>query len=66
MRKKLLKKETPQARYQRKWRKDYKLALLSHKDDDIIQRLEDEPNKVGYLKKLIREDIAKGGGIMVS
>ena len=56
------KKETPQERYQKKYRKDYKLAVLTHLDTDIIAKLESEDNKTGYLKKLIRDDIAKNGG----
>ena len=53
------KRETPQDRYQRKWRKDYKLAVLTHLDADIVEKMETLENKTGYLKRLIREDIAR-------
>ena len=59
MKKQQARRETPQDRYQKKYRKDYKVALLKHLDTDIIAHLENEPNKAGYLKRLIREDIKR-------
>ena len=52
-------KDTPQKRYQKKWRKDYKVVVLTHLDTDIIEKMESLDNKSGYLKKLIRDDIKK-------
>ena len=52
-----VRRETPQMRYQRKWRKDYKFVVLTHLDADIIERMESLDNKSGYLKELIRRDI---------
>lgn len=38
------------------------VRLVKSKDADILERLEGEPSKSGYIKKLIREDIKKGRG----
>lgn len=38
-----------------------KLKLNKNTDADIIEKLHSVPNKQGYIKKLIRADIAKGG-----
>ena len=35
------------------------MKLNRNTDADIIARLEDEPNMMAYLKRLIREDIAR-------
>ena len=34
------------------------LKLHQVNDQDIIKRLDERPNKQGYIKRLIREDIA--------
>lgn len=52
-------KETPQERYARKYKKSYLLPCFIHTEQDIIEQLEKQPNKSGYIKKLIREDIAR-------
>ena len=39
--------------------KQYGLALNRETDADIIAHLENQPNKVGYLKALIRADMSK-------
>lgn len=39
--------------------KRYVLNLSYSTNADIIEKLESEPNVMGYLKRLIREDIAK-------
>lgn len=40
-----------------------KISLLLNKkiDEDILVWLDSQENKVGYLKKLIREDMARQG-----
>lgn len=38
-----------------------KLKLHTTNDADVIKRLEEVPNKQGYIKDLIRQDIAKSG-----
>lgn len=53
------KKETPQARFDRLNTKVYRLKVMTRTEGDIIQKLESVPNKAGYIKQLIREDIAK-------
>lgn len=37
------------------------IALNNNKDHDIIEHLEAQPNKQGYIKKLILDDMKKGG-----
>lgn len=37
------------------------LKLNDKTDADILQRLDEVESKQGYIKRLIREDIAKGG-----
>lgn len=37
------------------------MKLNKNKDADIIEKLKSVPNRQGYLKQLIRGDIAKGG-----
>jgi hypothetical protein len=56
------KKETPQQRYHRTHKsKQIKLECLEHTEMDIIEHLNKQPNKQGYIKKLIRDDIKKQG-----
>lgn len=37
----------------------FKMKLNRKTDADIIGKLDTEPNKQGYIKRLIREDIEK-------
>lgn len=37
------------------------LRLNKNTDSDIIAKLGSVPSKMGYIKRLIREDIAKNG-----
>ena len=46
------------AKYQRANTKAYVIRLNLNTDFDIIQRLEQVENKQGYIKQLIRTDIA--------
>lgn len=52
-------KLTPQELYAKKYKKQYKIDCVTRTEQDIIQKLESVPNKAGYIKKLIRDDIAK-------
>ena len=52
-------KETPQERYAKKYKKTYLLPCFTTTEQDIIDKLESVPNKSGYIKALIRADIAK-------
>ena len=51
-------KETPQERYAKKYKKQYKIDCITRTEQDIIQKLESVPNKAGYIKQLIRTDIS--------
>lgn len=51
-------RETPQARYDRKNRVPIMLKLNRNTDADILAMLDEVPNKQGYIKQLIRADIA--------
>lgn len=53
------KKTTPQERYAKKYKKQYKIDCITRTEQDIIEKLESEPNKAGYIKRLIRADIQK-------
>ena len=52
------KKITPQERYAAKYKKQYKLDCFTSTEQDIIDKLESVPNRAGYIKSLIRADIA--------
>lgn len=41
--------------------KRYQLKLNTHTDGDIIDKLSKQDSMQGYIKRLIREDIAKNG-----
>lgn len=53
------KKITPQERYAKKYVKQFKIDCVTRTEADIIEKLESVPNKAGYIKSLIRADIAK-------
>lgn len=52
------KKITPQERYAAKYKKQYSLPCFTSTEQDIIDKLESVPNRAGYIKSLIRADIA--------
>lgn len=52
-------KKTPQERYAAKYKKQFKIDCITTTEQDIINKLESVPNKAGYIKQLIRADIAK-------
>lgn len=47
-----------QKRYQKRAIAQVLLKLHKENDADIIERLAQEPSKNGYLKRLVRQDIA--------
>lgn len=50
-------------RYYEKTKKLYKVVMLRFsktEDSDIIGKLDSEPNKTAYIKRLVRQDIRKG------
>jgi len=52
-------KLTPQERYDQKTARRIMLKLNKNTDADVIEKLESESSMQGYIKRLIREDIAK-------
>lgn len=48
-----------QAKYLKERGKSVAMRLISPQDDDIINHLETVGSKAGYIKSLIRADIAK-------
>lgn len=53
------KKETPQARYLKAHTVNVNIRLMKNTEQDIIEKLRSVPNKAGYIKALIRADIAR-------
>lgn len=49
----------PQANWDKKNTVRYVVKVTKTTESDIIERLEDEPNKSGYIKTLIRKDISE-------
>lgn len=50
-------------RYDKKHMKQYLLKYHLVNDADIIEKLDSVPSKQGYIRNLIREDIARTGSI---
>ena len=48
-------------RYQERAGKQYHLWLHKTNDADVIARLDSQPNKQGYIKRLVRQDIREEG-----
>ena len=53
------KKECPQDRYNKSHTVSIAIRLMKNTEQDIIQKLDSVPNKAGYIKQLIRADIAR-------
>ncbi len=51
--------ETPQTRYDAKNIVRFSLKINRKTDSDILAKLEDVGNKQGYIKALIRADLAR-------
>ncbi|MBR0120613.1 MAG: hypothetical protein IJM10_02375 [Clostridia bacterium] len=56
------KKITPQERYAAKYKRQIKIDCFTSTEQDILDKLDSVPNKAGYIKSLIRADIAKDKG----
>lgn len=54
-----VRRETPQDRYNKNHTRMMGFRFNLTHDADILQKLDAEPNKQGYVKRLIREDIAR-------
>ena len=50
--------ETPQDRWEKANIKRLQIKLHTTIDADILQKLDSVPNKQGYIKQLVRQDIA--------
>ena len=50
---------SPQQRYDKANAKVYTIKVIRTTESDIIQKLDAENNKAGYIKSLIRKDIAE-------
>lgn len=48
-----------QIKYAKNNTKDIRISLNKKTDADILEMLESQPNKQGYIKQLIRADIEK-------
>lgn len=48
-------------RYAERAGKQYHLWLHKKNDADVIARLDAQPNKQGYIKRLVRQDISGEG-----
>ncbi|MCQ2515458.1 MAG: hypothetical protein MJ094_01180 [Saccharofermentans sp.] len=49
----------PQERYQAKNRVNVTLAFMKSTEQDLLDHLSKQDNKAGYIKSLIRADMAK-------
>ena len=49
------------AKYDREKTKQYKFKMNMNTDADVLAKLDTVPNKQGYIKQLIRADIARRG-----
>lgn len=52
------KKYAPQERYAARYKKQFKIDCFTSTEQDIIDKLNSVPNRAGYIKQLIRADIA--------
>ena len=50
--------DTPQTKYNKQYLTTITLRLNKKTDADILNKLDNVPNKQGYIKQLIRQDIA--------
>ncbi len=50
---------SPQQKYDKANAKVYTIKVIRTTESDIIQKLDGEKNKAGYIKSLIRKDIAE-------
>lgn len=51
--------ETPQDRYQAEHARRYVVKCFDSTEQELIDWLEEKPNKAGYIKNLIRADMNK-------
>jgi len=51
--------ETPQQKYNKQYMKTITIPINTKTETEIIDWLNAQPNKSGYIKSLVRADIAK-------
>lgn len=51
------KKYDAQNKYHREHSRSISIRLMLNTEQDIIEKLDSVPNKAGYIKRLIRQDI---------
>ncbi len=54
-------KYAPQTKYKQKNIKQIKIDFNKVTEADLIEWLEKQPNKAGLIKRLLREEMKKGG-----
>jgi hypothetical protein len=52
-------KYAAQKRYAAKYKKQYSFDCFTSTELDIIEKLDSVPNRAGYIKQLIRNDIVQ-------
>ena len=52
------KKETPQDRYHKAHTVSIAIRFMRNTEQDLLDKLDSVPNKAGYIKSLIHQDIA--------
>ena len=55
----MTKRWAKQEDYEKTHARVYHVKVMKHTEEDVFLRLEAQPNKTGYIKRLIREDIAR-------
>lgn len=50
--------ETPQTRYNKQYMKNVTFSFNRKTEQELLDKLDNVPNKSGYIKQLIRKDIA--------
>ena len=51
--------ETPQTRYNKQHMKNVTFSFNRKTEQELLDKLDNVPNKSGYIKQLIRADIAR-------
>lgn len=49
-------------RYEREKLLKVTVAFNRSTEPDLVERMEEQDSKAGYLKRLVRDDIGRGGG----
>lgn len=55
-------KYEPQRRYHAKAILRVTVDFNRNTESELVERIENEPNKAGYIKKLVKKDVEQGKG----